>query len=69
MKACAATMTLAALSRFSPRMGRSRALRRPWCAIVTSGMIAFGMGLGVGFLVIGTVLIGWAAYGAWTSCG
>ncbi len=30
MKAGAATMTLAVRLRFSPRIGRSRAFRRPW---------------------------------------
>jgi len=30
MKACAATMTLAVRSRFSPRIGPIRAFRRPW---------------------------------------
>jgi hypothetical protein len=29
-KACPVTMTLAVRSRFSPRMGRSQAFRRPW---------------------------------------
>jgi hypothetical protein len=37
-KACPATMTLAVRSRFSPRMGRSRALRRPWS--VSMGLLA-----------------------------
>jgi hypothetical protein len=38
-KACPATITLAVRSRFSPRIGRRRALRRPWS--VSSGLFAW----------------------------
>src|SRR6266545_797086 len=43
MKACPATITLALRSRFSPRIGRSRALRRPWS--VSSGLLAWDLGV------------------------
>src|SRR6266540_1632129 len=39
MKACPTTITLVVRSRFSPRMGRSRAFRRPWS--VSSGLLAW----------------------------